>query len=198
MLSDRWKFPPHALRWRGSLSLTFVAAVSPSRRLRKSTGEGTMDHQNLLVTAASIIAGFGSAVIAFRLERELDIEEKNEEGRGIEKSATIPVSDWLVVTASIGALCFVVAPLVATPTPSDAVIRFVSAICSAMAIMLAGYIPSILAHYRFIYGLTEEPNQSNVMERRVRPRNRCRCGYGIRCQLWRLKSGCPDRVMSCR
>jgi hypothetical protein len=33
-------------------------------------GEGTMDHQNVLVTAASIIAGFGSAVIAFRLERE--------------------------------------------------------------------------------------------------------------------------------
>lgn len=56
-----------------------------------------MDHQNLLVTAASIIAGFGSAVIAFRLERELDIEEKNEEGRGIEKSATgfqCPIGWW--------------------------------------------------------------------------------------------------------
>jgi hypothetical protein len=36
-----------------------------------------MSHQDILVTAASIIAGFGSAVIAFSLERELDIEEKN-------------------------------------------------------------------------------------------------------------------------
>jgi hypothetical protein len=47
-----------------------------------------MAHLDVLVTAASIIAAFGSAVIAFRLERELDIEEKNEERRSIEKSAT--------------------------------------------------------------------------------------------------------------
>jgi len=108
--------------------------------LRKPAGE--MDHQDVLVTAASIIAGFGSAVIAFRLERELDIEEKNEDG----------------------ALCFVVAPMVATPTPSHGMMRFSSAICSAMAIMLAGYIPSILAHYHFIYGLPKERTNPTFWE----------------------------------
>lgn len=124
-----------------------------------------MDHQDVLVTAASIIAGFGSAVIAFRLARELDIEEKNEERpRHRKERHWIPVADWLVVTANVGALCLVVAPLVATPTPSDGMIRFASAICSAMAIMLAGYIPSILAHYRFIYGLTEERTNPTFWE----------------------------------
>jgi hypothetical protein len=44
--------------------------------------------RKLLVTAASIIAGVGSAVIAFRLELKLDIEEKMKKGRSIEKSAT--------------------------------------------------------------------------------------------------------------
>jgi hypothetical protein len=39
--------------------------------LAKITRRELMDHQDVLVTAASIIAGFGSAVIAFRLEREL-------------------------------------------------------------------------------------------------------------------------------
>ena len=116
-----------------------------------------MNHQDVLVTAASIIAGFGSAVIAFRLERELDIEEKNVDRPSHRKERHwIPVSDWLVVIASVGALCFVVAPLVAIPSPSDTTIRLASAVCSATAIMLAGYIPSILAHYHFIYGLTKE------------------------------------------
>src|SRR5262249_32145308 len=116
-------------------------------------------------TAASIIAGFGSAVIAFRLERELDIEEKNEEKpkHGKERH-WIPASDWLVVTASVGALCFLVAPMVGTPTPSHSMMRFSSAICSAMAIMLAGYIPSILAHYHFIYGPPKERTNPTFWE----------------------------------
>ena len=124
-----------------------------------------MDHQDVLVTAASIIAGFGSAVIAFRLERELNIEAKNEERPKHRKERHwIPVSDWLVVIASVGALCFVVAPLVATPSPSDNTVRLASAVCSAAAIMLAGYIPSILAHYHFIYGLTKERTNPTFWE----------------------------------
>ena len=45
-----------------------------------------MDRQDVLVTA-SIIVGFGSAAIAFRLDRELEIEEKTKNGRSIEKNA---------------------------------------------------------------------------------------------------------------
>jgi|GraSoiStandDraft_15_1057317.scaffolds.fasta_scaffold913679_2 hypothetical protein len=73
----------------------------------------TVGNKIILVTAESIIAGFGSAVVAFRLVRELDIEE-NEEQPKHRKEHLYSVSDWLIVTTSIGALCFIVAPLVVT------------------------------------------------------------------------------------
>jgi hypothetical protein len=122
-----------------------------------------MSHEDTLVTAASLIAGFGSAVIVFRLE--LDIEEKNME-RPIrqEEDHWIPASDWLIVASSICALSLVVAPLVAIKSPSVGTVRLASAVCSAAAIMLAGYIPSILTHYRFIYELSKVRKNSTFWE----------------------------------
>ena len=77
-----------------------------------------MSHDDALVTAASLIAGFGSAVIVFRLERELDIEDKNADRPKPQKvHPWIPASDWLVVASSICALCLVMAPLVAIKSP---------------------------------------------------------------------------------
>jgi hypothetical protein len=105
-----------------------------------------MSHADTLVTAASLIAGFGSAVIAFRLQRELDIEEKNEQRPPhLREQHWFPASDWLIVASNIGALCFVVAPLVAFDSPSPRMVRLASAACCAAAIMLAGYVPSIPA-----------------------------------------------------
>lgn len=124
-----------------------------------------MSQADTLVTAASLIAGFGSAVIAFRLQRELDIEDKNEERPAHrQEQHWFPASDWLIVASSLGALCLVVAPLVALDSPSRATVRLASAACCAAAIMLAGYIPSILAHYRFFVGLTRDRSNPTLWE----------------------------------
>jgi hypothetical protein len=120
-----------------------------------------MEQQADLVTAASLIAGFGSTLMVFRLERELNVEERNlnVEERNRDRSEQekerhwFPASDWLIVISNVTTLCLVVAPLVSIERPSQHLIRFASAVCSAAAIMLAGYIPSILAHYHFFYGL---------------------------------------------
>lgn len=127
-----------------------------------------MSHEDTLVTAASLIAGFGSAVIVVRLERELDIEDKNADRPKSQKEHHwIPPSDWLVVASGICALRLVVAPLVAIKSPSEATLQLASAVCSAAATMLAGYIPSILAHYRFIYGLSKDRKKPHLLGGRV-------------------------------
>jgi hypothetical protein len=123
-----------------------------------------VEHADTLVTAASIIAGFGAALIAFRLERELNIEEKDRELPQQQREGHwFPASDWLLVVSNVGALCLVVAPLVATASPSQRLIRFTSAVCTAAAIMMAGYIPSILAHYHFFYGLTTKERKNPTL-----------------------------------
>jgi hypothetical protein len=53
--------------------------------------------------------------------------------------------------------------LVATASPSQRLIRFTSAVCTAAAIMMAGYIPSILAHYHFFYGLTTKERKNPTL-----------------------------------
>src|SRR5215469_4856647 len=124
-----------------------------------------MSHPDTLVTAASLIAGFGAAIMAFRLQRELDIEEKNEERpRHKRERHWFPASDWLIVAFSMSALYLVVAPLVAVGSPTHRMVRLASAICCASAIMLAGYIPSILAHYKFFVGLTRERSNPTFWE----------------------------------
>jgi hypothetical protein len=124
-----------------------------------------MSHPDTLVTAASVIAGFGSALIAFRLQRELDIEQQNEEKPPHQREEHwFPASDWLLVASNVSALCFVVVPLVALESPSRQAVRLCSAVCAACAIMLAGYIPSILAHYHFFYGLTKERTNPTFWE----------------------------------
>lgn len=123
-----------------------------------------MSHPDTLVTAASIIAGFGAALIAFRLERELEIERRDQELPPHRREGHwFPASDWLLVISNVAALCFVVAPLVAIESPSPRTIRLTSAVCTATAIMLAGYIPSILAHYRFFYGLTKKERKNPTL-----------------------------------
>lgn len=109
-----------------------------------------MPHQDILITAASTIAGFGAVIFAFRLQRETTIAAENMK-KPIEQREPnwVPVSDWLVIVAVVASLTLVVAPLVLTPPPSEKTVRFSSAVCSAAAVLLAGYIPCILAHYDF-------------------------------------------------
>ena len=87
-----------------------------------------MSHPDTLVTAASLIAGFGAAIMAFRLQRELDIEEKNEARPQHQREQHwFPASDWLIVASNISALCLVVAPPVAVKSPTHRMVRLASA-----------------------------------------------------------------------
>jgi len=52
--------------------------------------------------------------------------------------------------------------------------RFASAICSAMAIMLAGYIPSILANYHFHLRLMKQRTNPTPLGRCIHSHNPCR------------------------
>lgn len=107
-----------------------------------------------VLTAASIIAGFGVTVLMFRLQRELQISDKNWESLERERMPTwIPPADYLVISAVLISLLFGVLPLLVTEVDPKQSPRLSVASCAAATVLLAGYIPSILAHYRFIYGL---------------------------------------------
>ena len=76
----------------------------------------------------------------------------------------IPLSDWLVIVAIIICLALVVAPLVSPNSASEAAVHRAASACSAAAIMIAGYVPSILAHYNFIYWLHKRRRNPTILE----------------------------------
>jgi hypothetical protein len=82
-------------------------------------------------------------MLSFRIQRELQMQEKEE-------ICWIPKADWLLVAATLVALLLVILPIVALSWA--AVNRLAAAACAASTIMIAGYVPSILAHYRLIFG----------------------------------------------
>ena len=124
-------------------------------REAKFWGKSMSENPDSLITAASIMAGFGAVFFAFRLERELKLFDKTDE------PAWIPVSDWLLIAAIIISLVIVVVPLVSLSPPTDPSVARARAACAAAAIMIAGYIPSILAHYNFIYWLDKGKKRPN-------------------------------------
>ena len=97
-----------------------------------------------LITVAGIVFGFGVVVIMFRIERELKMRDKGEQN-------WIAYSDYLVF-ASIGASIFIVLLPVLTVPAYRFIIPAARAGCVAAIILEAGYIPSILAHYRLGIG----------------------------------------------
>jgi hypothetical protein len=113
------------------------------------------ENPDSLITAASIMAGFGAVFFAFRLERELKLFDETDERNWI------AVSDWLLIAAVIISLVIVVVPLVSLSPPTNLAVTRARAACAAAAIMIAGYIPSILAHYNFIYWLGKGKGRSN-------------------------------------
>lgn len=111
-----------------------------------------------LITVASIIAGFGVTVLMFRLQRELTISDENwrlaQTDREVRIMPTwIPLADYLIVAAVTVALVFAILPLLMSPEPTRASLRLAATACTAATILLAGYVPAITAHYRFIYWL---------------------------------------------
>jgi hypothetical protein len=121
-----------------------------------------MTDARILVTVASIVAAFGLTTMMFRIQRELRLRE-----RGL--PTWIAWSDWLLITATVGCMLFVVLPLVTFATLPEALSRVPSAVCAGASILVVGYIFGILAHYRLLFwrGDTAAPHVPGEPAERV-------------------------------
>jgi hypothetical protein len=107
----------------------------------------------VLATVAGIIAGFGSAMLLFRLQRELQMLDEGE-------STWIPWADRSLGAATLIALLAVLL-LVSGLPPEPWRTRLASAFCTAAVLLLAGYFPAALAHYRLLFGASRSGPRSN-------------------------------------
>lgn len=96
-----------------------------------------------LASVASIIAAFGVAMLFFRIQRELQMQEAKELN-------WIPWADWLLLGASLCSLLLVILPLLVAKPQSWAYLYLPAPACAAAVILLAFYPLAILAHYQFI------------------------------------------------
>jgi hypothetical protein len=104
-----------------------------------------MPDPSILATIASLISVFGAAMLFFRIQRELEVTQKNED-------IWIPWADWLLIAATLTSLILVILPIVALGPESKLVMKVSIAACSASTALVAGYIFSVLAHYRLLFG----------------------------------------------
>lgn len=121
-----------------------------------------------LAAIAAAIVGFGIVAFVFRVQREIQVQEtllrelkEDAERQGlqvnevelVEKADTyrwIPWADRLLVGAVMVALLLVLFPIALAGSVSSIWGgRLPAAACSASTVALAGYIPALLAHYRF-------------------------------------------------
>ena len=107
----------------------------------------------VLATVAGIIAGFGSAMLLFRLQRELQMAGEGE-------STWIPWADRSLGAATLIALLAVLL-LVSGLPPEPWRTRLASAFCTSAVLLLAGYFPAALAHYRLLFGASRSGPRSN-------------------------------------
>jgi hypothetical protein len=70
------------------------------------------------------------------------------EGQG--ERMWLPLADWLLVAATLICLLLVIIPLVSAPK-APAIYRLVAAASGSAAILVAGYVLAILAHYRIVF-----------------------------------------------
>ncbi len=96
-----------------------------------------------LATLATIVVGFTANILAFRLNREADMDDE-----GLPK--WIPWADRLLIVGSLIAVSCVIVPAIVVEK-TDHLGRFPRAACAAALVMLGGYFPAILAHYRLIF-----------------------------------------------
>jgi uncharacterized membrane protein len=102
-----------------------------------------------LATIASIIAAFGIAMLFFRIQRELSMSEKKER-------VWLPLADWLLVFATLISLLLVILPLLFEVRKEMPV-----AAAAAATILVAGYVPAILSHYRIVFGRHRQGQRDN-------------------------------------
>jgi hypothetical protein len=96
-----------------------------------------------LANIASVIGAFGAAMLFFRIQRELHMEGQGER-------IWLPLADWLLVAATLLCLLLVIIPLVSVSS-APATYRLPAAASGSAAILVAGYVLAILAHYRILF-----------------------------------------------
>jgi glucan phosphoethanolaminetransferase (alkaline phosphatase superfamily) len=102
-----------------------------------------------LANIASVIAAFGAAMLFFRIQRELQMRGKGE-------PVWLPWADWLLVAATLICLLLVIVPIVSTSS-----LNLPAAASASAAILVAGYVFAILAHYRIVFGRNRDGPRSN-------------------------------------
>jgi hypothetical protein len=102
----------------------------------------------VLSTTAALIAGFGVSAFAFRMQRELEMQAKKE-------PTWIPSTDRLLIAAISCAIVVVLLPMVMGYRTEFFGRRLPLAGCAAALVAVSGYIPAVLAHYRYLGG---DPN----------------------------------------
>jgi hypothetical protein len=103
-----------------------------------------------LISAAAIIVGFGVTAIMFRVQREIYVREELKINL-----LWLAWADYLLLS-SVGLAVFgVLLPILAVGRYSVTV-SVAAAVCAAAIVLLAGYIPAILAHYRIGLGATRQ------------------------------------------
>ena len=113
-----------------------------------------MVDNSTLAQVASIIAGFGATMLFFRIQREMDMAGEGEQ-------VWMPWADWLLISATLIALVGSVLPVIITIFSPTFTTTLVRASCASATILLAGYIPSILTHYRLILGKNRSGPRDN-------------------------------------
>jgi hypothetical protein len=104
-----------------------------------------------LISVAAIIVGFGVTAIMFRVQRELHVLEDLKI-----KLLWLAWADYLILASVALAVLGVIVPLLVVPSTSPTLLAFTAALCVAAAVLQAGYIPSILAHYRIQFDAKRE------------------------------------------
>jgi len=96
-----------------------------------------------LTNSASIIAGFASAVLVFRLQREIQMRDRGE-------ITWIARADWLLIVSALASLLLVILPFSLPLLPSRSALPLAQSALSLSVVFLSGYLFAILAHYRLI------------------------------------------------
>jgi hypothetical protein len=99
------------------------------------------------LTVAGILSGFGITVLMFRIQRELDVEEKWGPD-----FTWLAWADYLVIIATLLSLLLVVLPLTIFHEQTKWSVPLASASCAAASVLLAAYPFAIIDHYRIEWG----------------------------------------------
>lgn len=100
-----------------------------------------------LIAVSAIVVGFGVTAIMFRVQRELYVSETLKI-----KVLWLAWADYLIVGSVALAVFGTTVPLLLLSKPSERLIALAASSCVSAVVLQAGYVPSILAHYRIELG----------------------------------------------